>query len=445
MKVWLRAACFVFFGVSLCNAQLLPNPDYVLTLTDASGPSGSLQTVQVLLDNTGMALEGLTFGVCHDSNQLSIEQADLGADVLALFTGAPPAFLSPTVLGDGLIASLFFSNSVFGGGSTLPTGTALEVLEITYRLDGPGGTVTPVEFCDQLSGLIAPIEVHPDGSALAELPVTNDGTVTIGIVGPTFTFAVPDVTAAFDAATGQGDFDVTVTVSEDASSPGFPNDTYGLSMSLRHDPLVLVPASADVTGALGTVNGGMGPDFFSVTFESDGLTIGTVYSTGTPVDVLTFATVQDVVALHYDTNSAELQNIITPVNSSLEWGPNGTPPVKNLVGISLAGDTVDAQGQDASVLLLPGGPFLERGDCNTDGSYNIGDALAVLGTAFGTAPPPNCEDACDLNDDGSINVADAVYGLNNLFGNGNDPASPFPNCGTDTTSDSLTCASFPCP
>ncbi|MFN0059279.1 MAG: FG-GAP repeat domain-containing protein [Planctomycetota bacterium] len=44
-----------------------------------------------------------------------------------------------------------------------------------------------------------------------------------------------------------------------------------------------------------------------------------------------------------------------------------------------------------------------------------------------------------MNDSGVIDVADAVYLLTYLFASGLPPASPFPDCGEDTTGDALDC------
>lgn len=80
-----------------------------------------------------------------------------------------------------------------------------------------------------------------------------------------------------------------------------------------------------------------------------------------------------------------------------------------------------------------------RGDSNGDGSYNIADAVFILGFLFSSGPGP-CLDAMDVNDDGANNIADAVFALDNLFGTaGTMPPAPFPACGTDPTADMLDC------
>ncbi|MGE3165246.1 MAG: hypothetical protein AB7O52_10100 [Planctomycetota bacterium] len=431
----------------LAHGQFIPNPnpDYQLRLTDAAGPQASVQTVDVELDNTGLPIVGFTFAVCHDSASLTAVDARLGLAVTTALGGTPPFVSLPTIVGGGVLVGVVLGNSPGGGAAQIPTGLGLELIEIDYSLDAPGGTVSDVVFCAQLNGLFTQTAVFPVGSTV-ETPITQDGTVTIGVAGPTFVFSVPDVTAGFDSATGVGDFNVSATIAEDPASPSFPDPTFAFSMALGHDPNVLVPTTVSPTTTLDALNGGAGPDFFGVTFEVDGFTVGVVYSTSAPGQQLAFDVPRSVIAIHYDTNAAALQGQITPVSTQLTWRSSlGTPAVQNLVGISLAGDTVPASKDDAAVTLLPGGPFLRRGDCSHDGSYNIGDALAILGVVFGAAGAPACEDACDGNDDGSLNLSDAVFVLFNLFSGGADPAAPFPGCGADPTPDALGCPAAACP
>lgn len=81
-----------------------------------------------------------------------------------------------------------------------------------------------------------------------------------------------------------------------------------------------------------------------------------------------------------------------------------------------------------------------RGDSNVDGKENIADVLSILGNLFlGKPSKLLCDKSGDLNDDGAINVADAQYQLNSLFLGGPPPPFPYPACGVDTTSDSLSC------
>ena len=88
----------------------------------------------------------------------------------------------------------------------------------------------------------------------------------------------------------------------------------------------------------------------------------------------------------------------------------------------------------------PTGTTFRRGDCNSDGSFNIADCIYLLAALFSGGPGGECEDSCDMNDDGSTNIADAIAGLGTLFaGSGPLPAPSGTNCGLDPSDDSLTC------
>jgi len=89
----------------------------------------------------------------------------------------------------------------------------------------------------------------------------------------------------------------------------------------------------------------------------------------------------------------------------------------------------------------------QRGDANADGGMTLEDALDIATSLF-VSPfaPVECPDAGDVDDNGVVSIADAIWLLGNLFGTGFPPISaPYPDCGSDATSDSLNCSSTQCP
>jgi hypothetical protein len=101
------------------------------------------------------------------------------------------------------------------------------------------------------------------------------------------------------------------------------------------------------------------------------------------------------------------------------------------------------EDDEESVPEIPGDPPFRRGDCNADGSTDIGDPIALLGELFSGAAPGTCADACDSNDDGGKDIADAIYLLGGLFSGGPLPPAPVTACGPDPTQDALRCGAFP--
>lgn len=121
-----------------------------------------------------------------------------------------------------------------------------------------------------------------------------------------------------------------------------------------------------------------------------------------------------------------------------------------VVVVGAIGD--DDNGSDSGSVYLfgpSGADLFRRGDCNDDGSFNLADAVTVLGILFVSGAPllPNCADACDANDDGSLDISDPVTMLSALFGTGSGPL-PSPGsdtCGSDSTADSFACQPVTCP
>ncbi|MCA8959465.1 MAG: proprotein convertase P-domain-containing protein [Planctomycetes bacterium] len=91
------------------------------------------------------------------------------------------------------------------------------------------------------------------------------------------------------------------------------------------------------------------------------------------------------------------------------------------------------------------GSTFRRGDANSNGGFDISDAVFILNALFGGGITPSCRDAADANDDGGMNIADAIVLLSYLFGLGPPPPPPHSSCGVDSTLDTLDCGSYPCP
>jgi hypothetical protein len=78
-----------------------------------------------------------------------------------------------------------------------------------------------------------------------------------------------------------------------------------------------------------------------------------------------------------------------------------------------------------------------RGDLNQDAAIDPQDfAYWLMG------PPFICDDAADANDDGILDSGDSIALYDYIYLSGPDLPPPFPDCGTDPTSDALDCASF---
>lgn len=110
----------------------------------------------------------------------------------------------------------------------------------------------------------------------------------------------------------------------------------------------------------------------------------------------------------------------------------------NAIVVGAAGDFSSGSVGNGAFAFGPSvaAPQFQRGDCSSDASVNIADALVLLGFLF-SGGAITCEDACDANDDGALTLADAVVLLSFLFNSG----PLVTDCGVDATPSQLTCVS----
>jgi hypothetical protein len=89
-----------------------------------------------------------------------------------------------------------------------------------------------------------------------------------------------------------------------------------------------------------------------------------------------------------------------------------------------------------SITVGAGAESFRRGDADTNGAFNITDAIFVLNALFQGGTQPACPDAADSDDNAAVNITDAVFILNALFQGGSQPPAPgTAACGADPTTD----------
>ena len=249
----------------------------------------------------------------------------------------------------------------------------------------------------------------------------------------------PDYVLSFDAGSGPTGGTAVVTTQVTIAPGAMP--LQGLSYGVCHDFTEVQPMAVSSAPDLQVVNLGNPPDFNMFAFDPGSPTIAGGLTHGMVVCILQCATLPagmttEILEIEYD--------LIAPAGTSamVEYCDidtvTGQPPLDTLV---VANGQAIVPVQDSGVIQIGVGGFI-RGDTDADGILQIGDGIALLGHLFQGEPEPSCLDAADSNDDGRLDVADAVYHFFFLFGAA-PPPPPWPNCGTDPTSDSLDCDSFP--
>ncbi|MEM7262821.1 MAG: VCBS repeat-containing protein [Planctomycetota bacterium] len=122
--------------------------------------------------------------------------------------------------------------------------------------------------------------------------------------------------------------------------------------------------------------------------------------------------------------------------------PGGATVEYQATATDFAGNTGTSETLSFVVIDLE---EFDRGDCNTDGAFDIADAISLLGVLFTSGGSFDCDDACDANDDGELDIADAVAALSSLFSGAGPLAAPHMSCGVDPTDDALDCPVSSCP
>lgn len=139
---------------------------------------------------------------------------------------------------------------------------------------------------------------------------------------------------------------------------------------------------------------------------------------------------------------------INPASGQIQWTPAGgqlgNQAFRVLATVSDGGAPTGGEAFQDWVVAV-GAPLVNldqflRGDCSTDGSIDISDAIGMLALLFNGGWSSSCRDACDVNDSGGLDISDPIYLLSHLFAGGEEPASPFRlGCGSDPTPDGLDC------
>lgn len=429
--------CVVWAGFNTAQAQ-----DFVFSVPNLTIQSTTIADVPVTLDVITMPAAGWSFGICSNPSAVSPQMIVLGADAATANGGGAPGFVSDNVLPDGVTSGVVVD--LFGV-NMLPVSNNNEVAVITYGLTVGPGIMVPLEFCGTLGSPQVTTVVVSGGVSFS--PLTNNGSLTIDIMGPDFKFSVPPAGGGYDPASGSLGGSVALTIEEEGTSMGFPNSTFGFSMAISHDDALLGDPAVTPGAGLSSLNGGSGPDFFAAD-SMDGLTaIGSIYSLANPTESLQFPAAEVVADLTFSNFDPSLIGGMDPVDTDIEWVfVAGSPGVTNSVAVDFSGTLVPASLEDGVLTLAPGGSLLVRGDCNGDQAVNIADIINLLDVLFANGPEPQCNKACDFNDDGQRNIADGIFLLSFLFApNAPAPDAPFPGCGSDPTPDSLTCVTATCP
>lgn len=278
---------------------------------------------------------------------------------------------------------------------------------------------SPLAFYDTPGG--PPLAVLVDaatGGAIFSL-VTEGEAEVLPPTDPNYVLSFQTDTLVLD---DQNEFQVVI---ENTGSP-----LTGWSFGVAWDTPEVAPEIIQLGDDVLALQGGMGPDFAMTTFETQGFTHQ--------------ATVDfDLIATLPPGPSAELLNIVVFASASAPEAIDVffTPDF----GVSVIVFPEGGLGStpDWMTISLTTALSFDRGDCNSDGGFDVADPTFGLSYLFSSGSEPTCEDACDANDDGGIDLSDSVSMLSALFAGGPmPPGSGECNPDAQVGSDPLGCDQF---
>lgn len=415
---------------------------------DGSASVGGTGEVRVFLDSANgvaIGLAGWSLGMCHDPAFLTLEdEADIdNGDAIATVNGGfAPAFHGKTNIPDQgwTVGAIVNFDSFF---SVLPADDQ-EFYIVSYTgvalTEGEG---TELTFCEIGSPVVLIVVNEGKGDLT---PNTSDGSMQV-IVDPFFRFSLADETICVGDDVDAVSFVTTMSIEQISGPSGI--ETNGFSLGIFHDfnvieydlvdvnpgPTTTLKPDARDVGVLAAVRAGQGPGFFGINAVPGGVTIGCVYN----VEGATSLTFSDgpeaVVEFHMTTVAGALDNLPDcpeTLDTLLIFTDQlGTPNVPNVIvadggstSYALSDGSLEAIGATIGFGRTSFSAYTS-GDCNDDAKVDIGDAIFLFNHLFHpagqTAPPPNCDLACDVNGDGKVNQTDAVYVLNYQFLDGPAP------------------------
>ncbi|MDE0960140.1 MAG: hypothetical protein OSB09_05105 [Planctomycetota bacterium] len=438
----------------LINASAAMGQAFEITSPDQTVPAGggsasfsatfSIEQVAGAIEDT----KGFSMAYGHDSTLLEVVGANpyvptSVGPLAALNGGTGPDFIQGELFSNGFTVGVIYAftdqSQVITFAAPLPM-VEVEYATIPGALSGTtGNVITTISSASDL-GTPPATTVVVIGAGSSAPTIGLPFSITLQAAPPlTFEVLGVDQSGTFSSATGVGSFTGTTQIHQDVAPGDTAAETQGFSLGVAHDAAVLDATAVDYGAVLGGLEGGTGPEFFNVGIFSGGITVGCIYDFQGG-SFINFGTATDAVLVQYDTVPGPLAGTPPGGTISTTLTPaSGLGQTAVTMVMVVDGQSIDMSGQSASVLLTAVGGF-DRGDCNDDASFNIGDAVTLLDGLF-LGGLINCSNSCDSNDDNLINIADAVHMLAGLFSGGPLPSGTG-TCAPDATPGALGCAVY---
>lgn len=354
------------------------------SLSSAQGDPGDSVVLEVSLEPfCSPGIDGWAFGLCRPQPGIGIASVDHGGAIAILNNGLGPAFFSVDYVPGSADVGVVLD---FLGQEILPPGDSYHVHDVAITLVGSQGNY-PVNFCE----LENPLLVSVSGVFFA--PNTRNGSVQINgnqAVEECETVDIP----IFDFAATSG----TTSISQGPPTVG----NVGVLLDISH------PRRGDLKVTLTS------PEGSTVTIvEPNPLDLGAdirqcFVDFGCPYAATDFLSGYTPVSAPFgDLSELAGEDPFGTWTLTVTDSGVGQTGVVNDWCLKLWDET-----QPTETCCMSG---LVSGDCNTDGGFDISDAVALIDYLFQSDPPPLCVVLCDVNEDFTINIADIVHSLMTLF------------------------------
>lgn len=378
-RSWLAILWFVLSAAAPAAAQ-----NFVMETVGGTFPADGQLLSRVLLDSD-VEVNAFDYAVEFDTDVLTLEGVD-SSPAIAPYIDFESLDVDPT---GGIYRHTVLLDPL------LPPGLDRVLSTATYTATGISFGPTSLTF-DQPAAGGPPLAAVLDEAGIAYFPDLVEGTVLVTPGAPNPDYAFSFATAPLEPGENNV-FDVIL----DNTGNALEAWSFGVTWDSPELALEIVQLG---TAAL-SVQGGMGPDFVMTSFETQGFTHQVVVDTG---GVFTLAPASD------------LQLVRVTVSASAAAPDGILLSFTDQFGVGVIVDPVLSPPQSGSTIpiSLTTALSFDRGDCNTDGSFDVADPTFELTFLFGGGTAPMCEDACDANDDGGMDLADAVSMLGALFSGG---------------------------
>lgn len=433
----------------------------VTQLTGNVGPGLALLGVP---DPTGQVAFFVTYQDLSGDSGATMSVVDAGSLPLsgALDFDVPLTWTTPAILVQSPVGGTLTVTTTLTSSSGL-IDTTVESFNLTGGIAPPppvtnlicqsSGSDVSLSWSNPLA--FSAIEIVREGSLLQSLPGYIESYIDTSPQPGSSSYQVIGYSGVLASSPPSCTVEVTIPVNSISvvSQEGHPGDsisvavesdfeleTEGFAFGVNYPQLQLHVDSVSISG---TVAEGAGYFFSNIDNLEGTTTVAVLMDTGSssipaipPGNSLLIATFEMSI------DSAAFPGMALAVSLPIVIG---SPPVEAVV-IQNGGAGYAPIRSDGvvNVTSVPATDF-RRGDCNSDGTVDVADAISALAILFNGRAIPSCLSPCDSNDDGTLDVADGIHLLAAIFAGGAPPPAPGPdNCGPDPTADDLNCSEPDC-